>query len=114
LTSAVEHASKIKCIRGEGLSGQHVQKAIVDRIQRAAFCIADVSNDSKNSLIEAGVALGAGTPLHLFSQPPADGSWKRRFMFEDIEMNWYRNSIERIGSAYRIARMYRRRIISRI
>jgi hypothetical protein len=114
LVSAVEHASKIKCIRGQGLSGQHVQKAIVDRIQRAAFCIADVSNDSRNSLIEAGAALGAGTPLHLISLPPADGSWKRRFMFEDIEMNWYRNAIERIGSAYRIARKYRRRIVSRI
>jgi TIR domain-containing protein len=112
LVSVVEQASKIPCIRGQYLSGEHVQRAIIDRIQRAAFCIADVSSDNKNSLIEAGVALGSGTPLHLLSRLPADGSLKRRFMFEDREMNWYPGPLERVGLAYRIARMYRRRVLS--
>ena len=112
LVAVIERATNIPCILGHRLKGQHVQQAIVDRIRGAAFCISDVTNDSKNSLIEAGIALGAETPLHLLSQPPSDGSLKTRFMFQDIEMNWYRNPIERLGAAYRIARPYRRRVLS--
>jgi hypothetical protein len=92
------------------MSGTHVQEAIIERIRNAAFVIADVSEDNKNSMIEAGVALGAGTPLHLICQRPANGSLKRRFMFEDREMNWYDSPHERLGLAYRIARMHRRRV----
>jgi hypothetical protein len=112
LVSVIERASNMKCVRGQGFTGQHVQQAIIERIQSAAFVIADVSEDNRNSLIEAGVALGAGTPLHLLCQEPSNGSRKRRFMFEDREMNWYENSLERLGAVYRIARMYRRRVLT--
>jgi hypothetical protein len=110
LQAAVEQATKLPCVRGVEMQGQHVQRAIVDRIQNASFCIADVSDDNKNSLIEAGVALGAGTPLHLLSKPPQDNSYKTRFLFQDLEMNWYSNPLERIAHGYRIARAYRRRV----
>jgi hypothetical protein len=33
-------------------------------------------------------------------------------MFEDMEMNWYADPLERTGAAYRIARKYRRRVLS--
>jgi hypothetical protein len=112
LQTVVEEATKLPCIRGLQLREQHVQRAIVDRIRNAAFCLADVSDNNRNSLIEAGIALGAGTPLHLLSEPPQDGSFKRRFMFEDLEMNWYTNSLDKIASAYRIAKMYRRRLFT--
>jgi hypothetical protein len=110
LQAAVEHATKLPCVRGVEMQGQHVQRAIVDRIQNASFCIADVSDSNKNSLIEAGVALGAGTPLHLLSQRPNDDSYKTRFLFQDLEVNWYSNSLDRIAHGYRIARAYRRRV----
>jgi hypothetical protein len=110
LTAVVERASNMASVRGVNLSGQHVQAAIVERIQNAGFVIADVSDDNRNTLIEAGVALGARTPLHLLCRPPADGSLKRRFMFEDREMHWYQNPVERLGLVYRIGKMYRRRI----
>lgn len=110
LTTVLERASNMASVRGLGLSGQHVQAAIVDRIRNAGFVIADVSDDSRNTLIEAGVALGAGTPLHLLCRPPSDGSLKRRFMFEDREMNWYQGPVERLGLVYRIGKSYRRRI----
>jgi TIR domain len=113
LASVLERASNMTCVRGLGLSGQHVQEEIIDPIRNAGFVIADVSDDHRNSLIEAGVALGAGTPLHLLCRLPSDGSFKRRFMFEDREMNWYQSSLERLGSVYRIGKMYRRRVFAK-
>lgn len=113
LVSVVERASNMTCVLGLRLSGQHVQRAIVERIRTAGFVIADVTADKRNSLIEAGIAIGAGTPLHLLCRPPSDGSFKRRFMFEDREMNWYLNPVERLGLAYRLGRIYRRRIFAR-
>jgi hypothetical protein len=112
LVSIMEHASNMNCKQGQGFTGQHVQKEIVDRITRAAFVLADVTDDHRNSLIEAGVAIGAGTPLHLMCKVPDNGSLKTRFMFEDLEMNWYRNPVERLANAYRIARLYKRRVYS--
>jgi TIR domain len=110
LKSVIEHASNMTCMQGQGFTGQHVQQAIIDRIRRAAFVLADVSDDHRNSLIESGIAMGSGTPLHLMCRVPENGSLKRRFMFEDMEMNWYRNPLERLATAYRIARLYRRRV----
>lgn len=110
LVSVMEHASNMSCMQGRGFTGQHVQRAITDRISRAAFVLADVSENHRNSLIEAGIAMGAKTPLYLMSSIPGDGSRHRRFMFEAMEMNWYRNALERLGITYRIAGLYKRRI----
>ena len=112
IISVMEHASNMTCMQGQGFSGQHVQQAIIDRIRRAAFILADVTDDHRNSLIEAGIAMGSGTPLHLMCKVPENDSLKRRFMFEDMEMNWYREPVERLAIAYRIARLYRRRVYS--
>jgi hypothetical protein len=112
LVSVIEHASNMTCLQGQGFTGQHVQAEIIDRICKAAFVLADVTDDHRNSLIEAGIAMGSGTPLHLLCKALENGSLKRRFMFEDMEMNWYRTSAERLAIAYRIARLYRRRVYS--
>lgn len=111
LASVVERATNMTCVRGQYLTGQHAQQAIVERIRNAAFVIADVTDDNRNSLIEAGVARGAGVPLHLLCRLPADGGRKTRFMFQDVEMNWYSSALERTGAAHRIAKKYRRRIL---
>jgi hypothetical protein len=113
LVDILQRASNMASVRGIGLTGQHVQSEIIERIRNACFVIADVTDDHRNALIEAGVALGAGTPLHLLSRPPADGSLKRRFMFEDKEMNWYETPLQRMGSVYRIGKVYRRRVFTR-
>ena len=110
LVTVIEHASNINCMQGQGFSSQNVQKDIIDRIRRAAFVLADVTDDHRNTLIEAGVAMGAGTPLHLMCKVPENGSRHRRFMFEAIEMNWYETPIERLGIAYKIGSKYRRRL----
>jgi hypothetical protein len=89
-----------------------VQQAIVDRIREAAFVIADVTDDRRNTLIEAGIAMGADRPLHLLCRTPDDGPSKTRFMFQDREMEWYRTPMERVGAVYRMARPYRRRVFA--
>ena len=102
--------TSMQCLLGERLQGQHAQKEIVDRIRHAQFVLADITANYLNSLIEAGVARGAGTRLHLICRIPDSGDLRTRFMFRDLEVNWYADAVERIGVAHRIARMYRRRV----
>jgi hypothetical protein len=110
IVGVLQRATNMSCVRGFGLVEQHAQTAIIERIRNAAFVMADVSESHRNTLIEAGIALGAGTPLHLLSRPPDDGSFKTRFMFQDKEINWYQDGVDRLGSVYRIGRLYRRRV----
>src|SRR5262249_911283 len=101
----------MRCVRGERVSGDDVQAAIVDLIRRAAVVIADVSDDHRNTLIEAGVAMGTGTPLKLICREPAAGEpRKKRFMFEGREFFWYKTLEERLGLCCYFARQFRRRI----
>jgi hypothetical protein len=51
-------------------------------------------------------------PLHLVCRLPADRNRKTRFMLQDMEVNWYSNPLERIGAIFRIARRYRRRVLT--
>jgi hypothetical protein len=115
LVAVVEGVTNMRCVQGQYLTGQHAQHAqdaIVRQIRGAAFMIADITDDSRNSLIEAGIARGAGVPLHLMCPSPENGNFKTRFMLQDLEINWYTDPLERIGAAYRIARRYRRRVLA--
>jgi hypothetical protein len=111
IASVIERSSNMGCVRGERLSGDNVQKAIIDRIQRAAVMIADVSDDHRNTLIETGIAMGSGTRLRLMCRaPPADVVPKKRFMFEGLELHWYHTPEERLGLCCYFARQFRRRV----
>ena len=110
LVSVLETVTNMTCVRGRDLTGQHAQENIVAQIRGAAFVIADITDDNRNSLIEAGIARGAGVPLHLMCQLPPDGNRKTRFMLQDMEIHWYTEPLERLGAAYRIARRYRRQV----
>jgi hypothetical protein len=106
----MQQVTSMECLIGQDLEGQHVQSDIVDRIRHAEFVVADISDDRPNSLIEAGIARGAGVRLHLLSKLPESGSLHTRFMLRDIEVKWYRDDVERIGILHGIARRYRRRV----
>ena len=113
IATVIERASNMRCVRGERLSADNVQTAIIDLIRRAAVVIADVSDDHRNTLIEAGVAMGSGTPLKLMCrEPPTGEPLKKRFMFEGQELYWYRTPQERLGLCYYFARQFRRRVYS--
>ena len=100
----------MECLIGRNLEGQSVQPEIVDRIKKAEFVVADISNDRPNSLIEAGIARGAGVRLHLICKSPESGSLHVPFMLRDIEPRRYRDSVERVAVLHEIARRYRRRV----
>jgi hypothetical protein len=111
IASVIERSSNMSCVRGERLSGENVQTAIIDLIRRAAVVIADVSDDHRNTLIEAGIAMGSGTRLKLMcSEPPAGAPLKKRFMFEGQEFYWYRTPEQRLGLCYYFARQFRRQV----
>jgi TIR domain len=111
VASVIERSSNMRCVRGERLSGANVQAAIIDLIQRAAVVIADVSDDHRNTLIEAGVAMGSGTELKFICRAPPDGVFpKKPFMFEGREFFWYHKPEERLGLCCSFAREFRRRV----
>jgi len=111
IATVIERASNMRCVRGERVTGDNVQTAIIDLIRRAAVLIADVSDDHRNTLIEAGIAMGSGTPLKLICREPADGTpLKKRFMFEGQELFGYSTPEQRIGLCYYFARQFRRKV----
>ena len=111
ISSVIERSSNMRCVRGDRLSADNVQAAILDRIRRAAVVIADVSDDHRNTLIEAGAAMGSGTRLKLMCrEPPSGEPLKKRFMFEGQELFWYRSEEQRLGLCYYFARQFRRRV----
>jgi hypothetical protein len=111
IATVIERSSNMRCIRGERLEGDNAQKAIIDLIKRAALVIADVSDDHRNTLIEAGIAMGAGTTLKLMCRIPPDNVLpKKRFMFEGLEVYWYRTPEERLGLCFYFARQCRRNV----
>jgi hypothetical protein len=109
--SIIEQVTNMQCLLGERLQGQSAQKEIIERIRGAEFVLADISGNDHNSLIEAGIARGAGAHLELICAAPESGDLQTRFMFRDLEVNWYGDSVERIGKVHRIARKYRRLVI---
>ncbi|MGB8192870.1 MAG: toll/interleukin-1 receptor domain-containing protein [Chitinophagaceae bacterium] len=105
----VEQVTDVPCILGNELAGEHAQQEIIKRISNALFMIADISDGNYNTLIEAGIARGAGTKLFLVCQGTPRPN---RFMFRDLEVKYYENDLQLLGYIHRFARMYRRRILN--
>lgn len=112
LATVIERASNLRCVRGERVNPARgtAQQAIVDLIRRAAVVIADVSDDHRNTLIEAGIAMGAGTPLRLIVNSPGGVKPTRRFMFEGQEFHGYATPEDRLGLCFYFARQFRRQV----
>ncbi len=71
--------------------------------------IADISEHNANTLIEAGIARGAGTDFHLISS----GAHKSPpFMFRDQQVGFYSDDAELLGMIHRISYPYRRRVLN--
>ncbi|MFC4531544.1 toll/interleukin-1 receptor domain-containing protein [Sphaerisporangium dianthi] len=97
------------CVMGQYLHEQQAQRAIIERISHARFVVADVSEDNRNALIEAGIARGANRPLILMAHGRPQPS---RFMFRDLETNFYEDEVEMLGKLYRLVHPYRKRILN--
>jgi hypothetical protein len=107
--SLVQSVTAMPCVMGEDIRGEHIQRHIKERITRAFVMIADISEDNLNTCIEAGIARGAGTRLHLIAREP-----RRRppFMFRDLQVFAYGDDVELLGVVHRVLYPYRRRIIN--
>ncbi|HKO56382.1 MAG TPA: toll/interleukin-1 receptor domain-containing protein [Thermoanaerobaculia bacterium] len=107
----VERVTGIECVMGANMAEQHAQLAIIQSIAGALFMLADISDDNRNTLIEAGIARGAGTRLYLFAagSPPQ----QTRFMFRDMEVRFYADEPDLLAAVHRVARPYRRRVLNR-
>lgn len=109
LQRVIERVCAIPCRVGQDLYDE-AQKEIIHLICGAQFVLADVSEQNRNAWVEAGVALGAGRPLHLVAQLDERDERRTRFMFRHKEIGWYRNPAELMAIAFRVAKKYRRRV----
>ncbi len=113
----VETALGVECVLGQAIKGlrrESIQSRIAQVIRDAALVVADVSPDehghaADNTLIEVGIARGAGTPLLLMS-----GGERGRpaFLLRDMEVHHYENTIEAMAIVHYHLYPYRRRIFN--
>jgi len=94
---------------GEDIRKGQIQQEIVNWITGAFMMVADISEENLNTCIEAGVAVGAKTPLHLLAAGPRH---KPPFMFRDQQVWYYENDVELLGIVHNLVLPYRRRIIN--
>jgi hypothetical protein len=97
------------CMMGEDLIGDHLQKQIRERIAGSLVMISDISGDNLNTCIEAGIAKGANTRLHLVAKEPRK---RPPFMFRDLQVFYYMDDLELLAVVHKILYQYRRRIIN--
>jgi hypothetical protein len=92
---------------------QDQQTAIIHEIRSSTFAIFDISRDAEgpavNTLVEAGIALGARVPLYLLAR----GSEKVTepddiFMLNNQRVYYYEDEIALIGLMRKIGMKYRR------
>ena len=110
VTNILQRVTGMPCVVGDDIREGHVQRTIIDAIQDSFLVLADISEENLNTCIEAGVALGAGRPLHLLAAGP-----RRRptaFMFRDQQVWYFEDELELLGLVHRIARPYRRRVLN--
>ena len=98
----------IPCKDGYDL-GQGIQRAIIERIKKAYFMIADISGDRFNTYIETGIALGADVELFLVKQ----GDPKTpQFMYRNNEIKFYNDDCELLAVVHNELRKQRRKVLN--
>ena len=110
--SVVQRVTAVPCQLGAEIRGDQIYRRISDSISKAMMVIADISGSNGSNLntcIEAGIARGAGRPLHLVSAGPRT---QPPFMLRDYEVGYYKDDVELLGLAHKIAYEYRRRVLN--
>jgi hypothetical protein len=105
----IQQVSAMPCYVGEDIRKGQIQQEIIKWITGAFMMVADISQDNLNTCIEAGIAVGAKTPLHLLAAGPRH---KPPFMFRDQQVWYYENDVELLGVVHNLVLPYRRRIIN--
>lgn len=108
----IERITGMKCFMGEEIFAPNdisVQQSIINIIRNSYLLISDVSQDNINTLIETGVARGAGINHYMI----ASGKRHRPpFMLRDEQIFYYENDAEMLGRIYMLIYPFRRRVLN--
>jgi hypothetical protein len=109
-----EHLQRItsmECLIANKVIEVPVQENITKKISNAFMMIADVSEGSDDTLIEAGIAIGAGLKenLHLVAR---GSTYKIPFMFSGKQILFYKDDLNLLGIVQGIGYGYRRRVLN--
>lgn len=107
----IQLVTSMECTVGDDIKEVPIQQTIVDKISHAFAMIADISEGNINTIIEAGIAIGAGLKenLHLIAKGPRCDP---HFMFSDKQIQYYADESELLGIVHKIAYGYRRRVLN--
>jgi hypothetical protein len=105
----IEYTTALPCVMGENIRESQIQQSITNSISSALLMIADISKDSLNTCIEAGIARGAKVKLYLLAQEPRRSP---PFMFRDLQVWYYSDELDLLGKVHQILYPYRRRVIN--
>jgi TIR domain len=109
IKQAIQNITALECKIGDEITSGNIRETITKQISQATLVIADITNHSLNSCIEAGIAVGANRPLVLIEygkrhSPP--------FMLNNYQMYSYNTDLDLLGIIHKIVFPYRRRIIN--
>ena len=104
----LEQVTAIPCIMGKDIVEKDIQTYIAQKISKAFFVLTDISETNNNTLVEAGIAVGANVDLYLLAQ----GNPKKLFMFRNRQYWNYENEVELLAQVHKIAYLYRRRVLN--
>jgi hypothetical protein len=121
----IQRITAMNCITGDNVreSEISVQQAIVNRIRNSFLMLGDISGsdvetpgdstyttrDPVNTLIELGIARGAGIDYYLMTR---DAQRRPPFMFRDGQLFNYKNDAEMIGLIHSLVYPFRRRVLN--
>lgn len=108
LRRAIQRCTGLRCVLGEQVSGDTVQRTLIELIRTAVWLLADVSGNNLNTCIEAGIARGAGVDSTLVARKPYQ---QQPFMLRGMELKTYSDAIELLAITSRSARAYRRNVL---
>ena len=109
LRRMIQQATGLRCVVGEGVSGDSVHSTIVGLIRDAVWVVADISGNALNTCIEAGAARGAGVDCTLVARKPY---LQQPFMLRGMELATYADDIDLLAILHRAAGAYRRKILT--
>ena len=89
-----------------------LREMVTETIPRAYLVIADIPDKNFYTLVEAGIALGAGKHLRLVARQPTDGKKDYLDILNHVPIEEYANDNELLQKVHRIAYQFRRRILN--
>lgn len=107
----LQRITSLECIVANKVNEVPAQESIVKKISNAFIMIADVSEGSDDTLVEAGIAIGAGLreKLHLVGREPLTNI---PFMFSGKQIRAYSDDLGLMGIIHDIGYRYRRRVFN--